>query len=270
MKFLAVAMVLLIASSLPAGAQQAGSFQDRPKISVGGEAMVEARPNRIVITFGIKARDRDILVAKRKHDEILKKALAAVKSCGVPEKDVQTGQLSIHPFDSSMRQKAYQQSVVSAPAEDVVDAGPAIVYLVENSLQIALSDTQKIGELIGAVLQSGVTQLYGTESQTSDLKKYRDQAREAALKAAKEKAAKMAAVLGQSVGEPLEINEIREGWSPESPFDVPSQSPYPAPIAGSDPFTVEASETATPLTGTIPLGKLAIRASVRVVFALKK
>jgi hypothetical protein len=270
MKSLLAALLLLVPSALPATAQPTATYQDRPKIIVSGEAVVEAMPNKIVITFGIETKNRDISLAKQKNDEILKKALAAVKACGVPENNVQTVQLSIRPLERSTQQKAYQQPAPSAPAADVADTGAAIVYLVETSLQVTLSDTRKIEELIGAVLQTGVTQLYGTDTQTSEFRKYREQAREAALRAAREKAEKMAAVLGQLVGEPLEISEISEGWSPDSPFASPSQNAYPALMANFTPLAVAASETTAPSTSTIPLGKLAIRATVRVVFALKK
>jgi uncharacterized protein YggE len=251
MKFLAVAMVLLIASSLPAGAQQAGSFQDRPKIIVSGEAVVEATPNKIVVTFGIETRDRDITVAKRKNDEIVKKALAAVKACGVPEKEIQTDQSSLRSImPSSWGGKE---------------------YLVTNRLQVILGGTRNVEEVVVCMLQAGAIQLYGIEFQTSEFERYREQARESALKAAKEKAEKMAAVLGQSVGEPLEISE---GWCGTSRGYASatrlSGSSLVSRIASDDPFATDASDSDSSGTSTIAFGKLAIRAHVSVVFALKK
>ena len=61
------------------------------------------------------------------------------------------------------------------------------------------------------IVINGVNYIHGIDFQTTEFKKYREQARELALKAAKEKADKMAAVLGQSVGAPIQINESYSG-----------------------------------------------------------
>ena len=63
------------------------------------------------------------------------------------------------------------------------------------------------------VLAAGVTNIHGIDFQTTEIKKYREQARELALKAAKEKAEKMAAVLGTIDRRPLQISEsYLGGW----------------------------------------------------------
>jgi len=49
--------------------------------------------------------------------------------------------------------------------------------------------------------------LLGVDFRTTELKKYREQARELAARAAREKADKIAAVLGESVGHAITINE---------------------------------------------------------------
>ncbi len=62
-------------------------------------------------------------------------------------------------------------------------------------------------ELVTKVLQAGVNYVHGIDFQTTEFKKYREQARNLALRAAKEKAEMMAGVLGQSAGAPIQINE---------------------------------------------------------------
>ena len=105
--------------------------------------------------------------------------------------------------------------------------------------------------------------IHGIEFQTSELNKYREQARELALKAAKEKAEKMAAVLGQSLGDPVQINETG-GCSPGG-FGrnraVQTKTNFVSNVEGSSD-----SEFA----GTLALGKISIRANVGVIFDLKK
>lgn len=65
MKTTAIALLFVVASSLSARAEQGRSFDDRPKISVSGEAVVEVKPDKIVILFGIQTNDKDITIAKK-------------------------------------------------------------------------------------------------------------------------------------------------------------------------------------------------------------
>jgi uncharacterized protein YggE len=106
-------------------------------------------------------------------------------------------------------------------------------------------------------LQAGVTNINGIDFQTTELKKYRRQAREMALKAAKEKADEMAAVLGQSTGEPVAINE-----------NAISASSSRRIVLAQNSFQ-DMSGGISEISDTIALGKISIRANVTVVFKLK-
>ena len=170
---LTLAVWLVLAANLPAWAQPASSYDNRPKINVNGEAVVDVRPDRIVVAFGIQTRDKDIQAAKRKNNDILRKAVAAAKECGVPEKEIQTDHLSIQP--------RYR---------DNYEVENFLGYFVQNTFVVTLGDTAKVEELVSQMLAAGVTHIHGIDFQTTDFKRYREQARELALKAAKEKAEK--------------------------------------------------------------------------------
>jgi uncharacterized protein len=232
--------------------QQAAPYDDRPKITVNGEAVVNVRPDKIVINFGIETWDADIVVAKQKNNDILKKAKAAVKESGVSERDIQTDYLSIEPRWKSEYRK-----------EDFLG------YFVRNTIVVTLTDAAKVEKLVTEVLQTGVNYIHGIDFQTTEFKKYREEARELALKAGKEKAEKMAAVLGQSVGAPIQINESYGGspwwyWSSWSGWGYGrNQSMAQNVIENVPSSSGEISET-------IALGKISIRAAVTVTFELKK
>jgi uncharacterized protein YggE len=219
------------------------------EISVNGEAMVRVEPDEILVTFGIETRDKDILVAKRMNNDILQKALAAIQECGVSEQDIQTDHLSIQEgYDGAHVPKNF------------------IGYFVRNTLVVTLDEASEVEELVTQALVAGVNYLHGIEFRTTELRKYRDQARELALQAALEKAERMAAVLGQSVGSPVQISE---GWSP---------SMYPSSWSGwgygrgrgmSQNVIQNAEGGSGEITDTIALGKISIQASVRVTFELE-
>lgn len=245
------AVLLAIVLSSSAWSQQTQMYDDRPKISVTGEAVVNVKPDKIVITLGIETWDTEITVAKQKNNDILKKTVAAVTECGVAEKDMQTDHLSIEPrWKNDYRKDDF------------------IGHFVRNTLVVTIADTKKVEDLITKALLAGVNYVHGIDFQTTEFKKYREQARELALTAAKEKADKMAAVLGKVVGAPVQINENNAG----SPWWYYSGwSGWGGRSHGMSQYNVQVDRGGSgEITDTIALGKLTIRANVSVIFELKK
>ncbi len=219
---------------------------------MNGEAVVKVQPDQIIITFGIETWDKDIMLAKQKNNDIMQKALKVIKDAGIPDKDVQTDYLSVEPrYDDNYEKKDF------------------IGYFIRNTFVVTLSNPEKVEELVSSVLQSGVNYIHGIDFQTTEFKKYREQARELALNAAKEKAEKMASALGQTIGDPLQISEgyggsdwwyynSWSGWG-YGRSNMMSQNVVQNIPGGSDK-----------ISETIALGKISIKASVSVTFELKK
>lgn len=248
----ALTALFLLASVEALWAQQPPAYDDRPKITVTGDAIVKVKPDRIVISFGIETWDASIIVAKQQNLDILKKALAGFKESGVQEKEIQSDRLSIRPqwADSSRRQKF-------------------IGYFVRNTLVVTISEIEKVEALVTAALNAGVNYIHGINFQTTELKKHREQARELALKAAKEKAEKMSAVLGQTVESPIQIHDYGgqgfywSGWYDEwgGGWGRPS---------GMSQVQVQAdSGSSGEIADNLVLGQLSIRANVSVTFELR-
>jgi uncharacterized protein YggE len=232
-------------------AQQAPTYDDRPKITVNGEAVVNVKPDKIVITLGIETSNVDIVVAKQDNNDVLKKAMTVIKKLGVPEKEIQTDHLSIDPrWETTRRREGF------------------IGYFARNTLVVTLTDVAKVEALVTEVLGTGVNYIHGIDFQTTEFKKYREQARELALTAAREKAEKMATVLGEKVGAPIQINEGYRGspwgyWSSWSGWGYGRDGGMSQNVMQNvDGGTGEAGET-------IALGKIAIRANVTVTFELE-
>jgi uncharacterized protein len=220
--------------------------QERPKITVNGESIVYVKPDQIVVTFGIETRDLEIMNSKQKNNEILKKAIVATKELGIPDKNVQTDSLSIEP----RYRNGYERDEF-------------LGYFVRNTLVVTLTETGKIEDLLTKVLQAGVNYIHGVNFETTALRKYRDQARESALKAAKEKAEAMAHVLSQSVGSPLQISESGGAYYPTW-----SSWGYGRGASMGQNSVQFVQSGPTEITDTIALGKIAVRANVSAVFEL--
>jgi uncharacterized protein YggE len=70
----------LLMMGVAARGQQIAPYDDRPRITVTGEAVVNVKPDKIVITLGIETWETNIIVAKQRNNEILKKVSAAVRT----------------------------------------------------------------------------------------------------------------------------------------------------------------------------------------------
>lgn len=247
-----VVLTVMVSGISPAWSQQTYLYDDRSKIAVSGEAVVNVKPDKIVISFGIETWNNDIGIAKQKNNDILKKAVSAMKECGIPEKEIQTDNLSIQPRWQSEYRK-----------EDFMG------YFVHNTFVVTLTDIAKVEELVTKVLQAGVNYMHGIDFQTTDFKKYREQARDLALKAAKEKAEKMAGALGQSVGTPIQINENHSG-SPWRYYSSWAGWGYGRSQGMSQNVIQDVQGESGEISDSIALGKISIRANVSVTFELKR
>jgi uncharacterized protein YggE len=232
-------MIALLPAAGPALAQNDAT------ISVSGDAVVKVVPDRITIHLGIETWDNDVTVAKKQNGDILAAAMKAIAAAGVEDKDVQTAHLSIEPHYEHVRR---QDNFIG--------------YCVRNALSVVVDDPDRVEGLITDVLEAGVTHIHGVEFTSTKLKEHRDEARRLALEAAAEKAGKMAAVLGKTVGNPVHIEEGRgfgryfgSGWG----FRGGSQFQNVMQNNGQD----------SDVTDTLALGKISIRAYVRAEFALE-
>lgn len=170
--------------------------EERPSITVTGEAIVRATPDRILINLGIETWDASLAAAKKKNNEILALTVKALRASGVEDKYIQTDNLSIEPrWNDEHRKESF------------------IGYFVRNGLQVTVGDAGSVETVVTRVLEAGVTHVHGIEFQTAAYKTYREQARELALEAAREKAVKMAGALDESIGRPIRIEERTSGPS---------------------------------------------------------
>jgi len=249
---LVLSLVLTVVCSLQA--QYSQMLDERPKINVNGDAVVKVQPDQIIISFGIETWNIDIIAAKEENNTIMKKAIAVIKESGIPEKDIQTDYLSIEPrYNDNYNKKDF------------------IGYFVRNTFVLNMTETSKVEDLVTKVLQSGVNYIHGIQFQTSEFKKYREQARELALKAAKEKAEKMAGALGQTVGVPLMISEGYAGsgsWYYSSWTGWGYGYGYNSNVMSQN-ISQNINGVSAEIAETIALGKISIQANVNVTFELK-
>jgi uncharacterized protein len=158
--------------------------------------------------------------------------------------------------------------IVYAPNETYRVVG----YRVRRAYAVTLRDVSRLDGLLRVALRSGVNHLEGYELRTTELRKYRDDVRKKAIRAAREKAESLAGELGCSVGPPNSVGEGYYGWfgaygywggggwGRSSNFGPSQTQNVSYSAAGSSGGGDEPSGT--------PVGQIGVKAQVSVVFEI--
>ena len=216
-------------------------------ISVTGDADVRVAPDEVVITLGIVTFDKELETAKNENDERVSNVLALVDEFDIKPRHIQTDHISINPDYAT-----YSSGIITG-------------YYVRKTIVITLRDIDKFEDLITSALEEGVNRIHGIQFRTTELRKYKDEARSLAIEAAKEKAIALAGDLGQEVNEPLSISETQTGWrSGYGSFWGPYWS---SSIAQN--VIQEVGSGSLSSDGTLAPGQITINAKVSVIFELQ-
>ncbi len=223
-------------------------------ITVNGEAQVNVVPDEVILNLGVETWDKDLAVAKNQNDEAVKTVLKLVKEFKIEDKYVQTDYIGIMPTYDDYRKS---------------DKTHLTGYMVRKTIVITLKDISKFEEILQRTLESGVNYVHGIDFRTTELRKYRDQARSLAIKAAKEKANDLAKELGQKIGKPHNIQEYSNGWwSGYGSWWGQSWNSGMAQnvVQNSDHAGGQSSSDGE---GTVALGQIKVKANVTVSFELE-
>lgn len=227
-----------------AGPAQADDNPPPRTIAVSGTGEVRVEPDEVLLSFGVQSYDKDVHSAKAANDKEVQQVLKFITDFGVKPDDTQTGELNIQP-------------------QYVHDDGRVVKidrYMLYRGVTVHLRDVKKFEPLLQGLIETGVNQFGGIEFRSSDLQKHRDTARELALKAAREKATKMASVLEQKIGRPISIAERSSWWGGPQPLNMAANRMQQSSIAAGD--ADGSGETFAP-------GRIMIKATVDVSFELQ-
>jgi uncharacterized protein YggE len=179
--------------------------QCRPLVSTTGSAEIRVAPNLADLSFEVEVRNADLTKARTEQAERVSKVLATLRSAGIKESELQTSQIAIVPNYGNREADPF-----GADGRRLVESATARFYSVSQSISCTLHDVKKLANVTADAVAAGVTGIQGATLRTSDLRKYRDQARAQAIRAAKEKAVALAGELGAKVGRPFSITESPE------------------------------------------------------------
>jgi len=211
------------------------SFVHPRIISVTGTAEIKVAPDEVRLTLGVDSHDKELAVAKANNDHRVKKLMALARAAGVDTKNIQTSALTMGPEYSDEK------------------IPKLLGYQVSQVITVTLTDLSKYEDFMTSSLRAGVNRVDGINFFVADPKKYREETRLQAVRAAREKAKAMAAELGQTIGKPWEVTEEADMNAQDVTANLFVR--YGMSIQKEEP--------------TVAGGEVTIRALVRVSFQLE-
>lgn len=185
-------------------------IETRNTITVSDQAEVYAKPDLAMVDFSAVTEAKTVSQAMSQNTAKMNAVIAAVKGLGVDEKDLKTTNFNINPL--------YQYE-----KETLYGTGKRTLYgyEVRQSLELKIRDLSKIGQMIEQATAAGANQVGDLWFSIDKQDELRAQAREEAIKKAKQKAEVLAKQLGVKLVRIINFNE-----NGETPYYFLKESGY--------------------------------------------
>lgn len=180
-------------------------------ITVNADAIVRIQPDRAVITLGISQRFANLNEGKEKMEKVVSDAFSFCRKNGIKEQFLQTEQIQIMPRYSD--KTTYGKTGVKEVSE-------VLQYDLLQTFSITLEDISKYDNLMYSLLNMGVNRVENINFYSTQMRKYRDDARLNAIEAAKEKAVLLTKAAGIKLGKVVSISENSFGTHYSSPRNM--------------------------------------------------
>ncbi len=183
---------LMIISLLAVGVIFAGGNSEKESISVSGTGIVTVRPDTASITFAVVTRNERAMLAANENAHIMTMVNEVLLHVGIAKEDIATNDYRLYQdsfYNSDTRKTEYTD------------------YVVSNNVSITVKKIDTVGDVIDAVLATGVNRLTDVSFYAKDTEKAYDEARKLAVQEALSTATILAEAAGTSIGKVVNISE---------------------------------------------------------------
>jgi uncharacterized protein len=173
-------------------------------VEVGGVGTATGTPDVLRVTVGVEVVADGVDAALTGADDAARRVVAALRDADVPQRDIQTANVSVYP-----RYSDSDQHITG--------------YTARHDLAVTLRDVGSAGAVVASVADAGgdAARIDGISYALEDDAAVQQQAREAAFTDARRRAEQYAELVGRELGDVL---WVRENVS----------TPAPMPYAGAD------------------------------------
>jgi uncharacterized protein YggE len=199
-----IVLLALMAAPSVARAQEAtpAAVQKAGTVTVLGRGTVSVKPDTAAVQIGITTQQATLSNALDEANTKMSAIIDALAKLGIADEDIQTAYFSV----SAVRDTSTQTGN---------ELPPVVGYSVSNQVNATLRDLKwkrgmpsgRIGEVIGAAIDAGATDIYGIAFSVSNTKDAEQTARTMAVANANERGTELAAAAGKRLGEVLGISE---------------------------------------------------------------
>lgn len=234
-RLLPLALAAAIAFPAMAGATD---LPTPPRIIVSGEGEATVAPDLAVLTLSVMREAKTARAALDANNDAMAAVIAAMKSAGIKDRDLQTAGIQINP----------RYNYTNKP--DGSQEAELVAYQVTNTLSVRVRDVDKTGEILDKAVSLGVNQGGGIAFTNDNPAATVTEARKKAVANAMAKAKTLAEAAGVSLGRVLEITD---------------QNIAPTPM----PINAKAFDAAAGAAAPVQAGENSYNVQVTVTFELK-
>ena len=182
------------------------NIDETQPLMVRGQGKVYAKPDIAIIDLSVLTEGKNIKEVQNENSKKMNKVINFLKDFGAEDKDIKTINYQIYPRYNYEERKIPQ----------------IIGYEITQTLEIKIRNLEKIGELLDESVDAGINQVSSLRFWIDNDDKLKEEARNLAIKDAREKANILASQLGVKLVKMVGFNE-------EGVFDY---YPYPAKEMG--------------------------------------
>jgi hypothetical protein len=208
-------------------------IDEKNDITISGQGKVVAVPDIAKIQIGLTTQKMAVADAQKENSEKMNKIIKAIKDLGIESNDLKTVSYYIQP------------------QYDWVESGRVFKgYLVSQSVEVKIRETDKISGVLGAAGELGANNIGDLSFEVDNVEKIQQEARIQAISDAKQKAEELATAMGVKLGKITSFSE--NGYVPQPLYyDYAAKEAYgvggvaeaPAVSVGESEITADVSIT---------------------------
>jgi uncharacterized protein len=229
--FIVAIAALSVRTGPVSGAPTTGTTPAEHTITVSANGKVTVVPDVARVNLGVTITKSTVKAVREAGASSMTAIIAAIKALGVADADIQTTNLSLYP----------QYGNGSTPK--------IVGYQISEQVQVTVRDLDKAGDVVEAATAKGATDVNGISFEFNDPVKAQNDARAAAVAAARTSAQAMASAGNVTLGAVVSITDA---------------TPPPPVFYGYGAMKGAALDAATP----VQPGTQDLSATVTVVFAI--
>jgi uncharacterized protein len=185
-------------------------------VTVSGVGRVSAPPDVAVIVTGVQTQAKQASDALTQNSQAMTALINALKTAGIAPDDIQTQSLDLQP--------QFQEPTQSNGTRTLIG------YIATNTVQVRVRDISKLGAALDTAVKSGGNLIQGIQFEIGNPDPLLTQARDQAMKDARQKADQLAKLAGAQLGSVQTITETSGQPPVPMPFSASAAKDLAVPI----------------------------------------